>query len=169
MNFISTPLKYQNDVNNQNGINIKRDISDQIKSIDNLVELIVFTPRGSFAADADFGFEYWNHEYSNVHSDSFNTGQNGELMNGLYSEITRRECQESIKAGLATYEPRLKDVETSIELQSTDMESGGLSKFKVIVNVSGKLECGLDIHPYNKEIEFMVEPTAKQVRKWTRI
>ena len=70
MSFISTPLIFNN-----SGASILRDINDHITMLDNLVELVVFTPRGSFAADPDFGFEYWNHEYSNVHYREFNNSQ----------------------------------------------------------------------------------------------
>ena len=63
MSFISTPLVFRH-----SGASILRDINDRITMLDNLVELVVFTPRGSFTADPDFGFEYWNHEYSRMRS-----------------------------------------------------------------------------------------------------
>ena len=72
MKFISTPLVFTND-----GSQMLRNIEDRIAMLDNLVELIVFTPRGSFVSDPDFGFEYWNHEFSNVHYREFNTNQSG--------------------------------------------------------------------------------------------
>ena len=62
MKFISTPLVFLDQ-----GIRIRRDLEERVRMLDNLVELIVFTPRGQFDADPDFGFEYWNHEFSNVH------------------------------------------------------------------------------------------------------
>ena len=62
MRFVSTPLQFVD-----SGTKIVRDIEDRILMLDNLVELIVFTPRGDFEADPDFGFEYWNHEFSNIH------------------------------------------------------------------------------------------------------
>ena len=74
MNFSSTPLSFKN---SDTGITIVRDIQERISMLDNLVELIVFTPRGSFNGDPDFGFEYWNHEYSNVHYREFNNEQTG--------------------------------------------------------------------------------------------
>ena len=64
MNYLKTPLAFNNtDSKSQ----LVRTIEDRIKMLDNLVDLIIFTPRGSFDADPDFGFEYWNHEYSNIH------------------------------------------------------------------------------------------------------
>lgn len=103
MKFIKTPLTY-----NEEHTSIERNIDGRIAMIDNLIELIVFTPRGSFIADSDFGFEYWNHEYSNVHFRDFNSGQNASFVNGLYNEITRKECQESIKKSLETYDVQLR-------------------------------------------------------------
>ena len=96
MSFISTPVTYI-----EPSLRLIRNIEDHITKLDNLVELIVFTPRGSFAADPDFGFEYWNHEFSNVHYREFNvnqTGQGGTLQN----DITKKECEDSIRNSLAT-------------------------------------------------------------------
>lgn len=92
MNYIKTPISYA-----EEQCFIERNLDDSVKMLDNLIELIVFTPRGSFNADPDFGFEYWNYEYANVHYKDFNNDQNNNYVNGLYSEITRQECQESIK------------------------------------------------------------------------
>lgn len=56
MAFIETPLTYKDNT----GI-IVRSLEERIAMIDNFIELIVFSPKGSFLADDDFGFEYWNH------------------------------------------------------------------------------------------------------------
>ena len=165
MKFISTPLVFQ-----ESGRKMLRDIENRVTMLDNLVELIVFTPRGSFAADPDFGFEYWNHEYSNVHYREFNNSQTGRLGNGLFNEVTKKECEESIRTSLATYEPLLKNVLVSIEL---DTGAGKLkrkkkveSKYEVYVVVKGQLDDGLGtVRPYQKEIVFLVEPTVKQYRR----
>lgn len=162
MNFIRTPLSYNDETSK-----IVRDISERTKIIDNLIELIVFTPRGTFAADPDFGFEYWNNEYSNVHFRDFNSGQNGSFVNGMYNEITKKECQESIKKSLCCYETQLKDVDVSIELQSIDSEKKQrkkiTSKYEVVIKVTGLLDDGLGTYtPYKKEINFLMEPTVKR-------
>ena len=52
MGYIKVPISYTK--NNSSEIN--REIEDRTAIIDNLIELIVFTPRGSFPADPDFGF-----------------------------------------------------------------------------------------------------------------
>lgn len=164
MNFIKIPLAYTEDHSF-----IVRSIDERAAMIDNLIELIVFTPRGSFIADADFGFEYWNYEYSNVHFRDFNSGQNENFVNGLYNEVTRKECQESIKRSLEAYEVQLRQVEVLIELRSIkkDVPVQGKkisSKYEVLVQVTGMLDDGLGIStPYRKEISFLMEPTVKRV------
>lgn len=164
MAFIKTPLTYLDNT----GI-IVRSLEERIAMIDNFIELIVFSPKGSFIADDDFGFEYWNHEYSNVHFRSFNHGQNGTYSNGLYNEVTLKECKESIEKSLSIYEPQLKQVNVSIELGSikTGNESNHklLSKYEVTIIITGVLDDGLGtIAPYKKEISFLMEPTVKRIK-----
>ena len=162
MKFISTPLVFIND-----GSPMLRNIEDRITMLDNLVELIVFTPRGSFESDPDFGFEYWNHEFSNVHYREFNTNQSGLAMQGgLKNEVTRKECEESIRISLATYEPMLKQVTVSIQLDSAVAKQRRkrriASKYEVNVIVEGRLDDGLGtMQPYHKSVVFLVEPTVR--------
>ena len=151
------------------GARINRDIEERQKMLDNLVELVVFTPRGQFDADPDFGFEYWNHEFSNVHYREFNTSQTGRIANGLYNEVTKKECEESIKQSLATYEPMLKDVIVNIGLDQADDKQMRRrrvhSKYEITVNVEGRLDDGLGtMRPYSKKVVFLVEPTVKRYR-----
>lgn len=164
MSFISTPLIFQN-----SGASILRDINDHITMLDNLVELVVFTPRGSFAADPDFGFEYWNHEYSNVHYREFNNSQLGRIAKGLQNEVTKKECEDSIRTSLATYEPMLKNIAVSIVLNTANNKSSHrnkmASKYEVNVVVEGQLDDGLGtLQPYRKNVVFLVEPTVKRYR-----
>ena len=164
MKFISTPLVFLDQ-----GARINRDIEERQKMLDNLVELVVFTPRGQFDADPDFGFEYWNHEFSNVHYREFNTSQTGRIANGLYNEVTKKECEESIKQSLAAYEPMLKDVIVNIGLDQADDKQMRRrrvhSKYEITVNVEGRLDDGLGtMRPYSKKVVFLVEPTVKRYR-----
>ena len=157
MAFIKTPLTYKDNT----GI--------IVRSLEERIAIIVFSPKGSFSADDDFGFEYWNHEYSNVHFRSFNHGQNGTYSNGLYNEVTLKECKESIEKSLSIYEPQLKQVNVSIELGSikTGNESNHklLSKYEVTIIITGVLDDGLGtIAPYKKEISFLMEPTVKRIK-----
>lgn len=165
MSFISTPVTYI-----EPSLRLKRDIEGRIAMLDNLIELIVFTPRGAFAGDPDFGFEYWNHEFSNVHFREFNNSQSiGDLSNQSQEEITKKECEESIRESLATYEPMLKNVSVSIELEAA-YEKGMHrkkmpSKYQLDVVVAGMLDDGLGTRrPYRKIVVFFVEPTVKKYR-----
>lgn len=163
MAFIKTPISYKS-----NSAIIARSIDERIAMIDNFIELIVFSPKGSFVADDDFGFEYWNHEYSNVHFLSFNHGQNGNYSNGLYNEVTLKECKESIEKSLDVYEPQLKHINVSIELGSIKTERNTshklLSKYEVTIGISGMLDDGLGtLVPYRKDVNFLMEPTVKRI------
>ena len=164
MAYIKTPLTYES-----GKVVIARNLEGRIAMIDNFIELIVFSPKGSFIADDDFGFEYWNHEYSNVHFRSFNHGQNGNYSNGLYNEVTLKECKESIEKSLDIYETQLKQVNVLIELGSikTENESNHklLSKYEVTIRITGMLDDGLGILiPYKKDVSFLMEPTVKRIK-----
>ena len=137
--------------------------------LDNLVDLIIFTPRGSFDADPDFGFEYWNHEYSNIHYREFNSEHTGYSGNGLNDEVTKEECKKSICQSLESYEPQLKDVNVSIEINAAEVEKQRrkkvLSKYVVTISVEGIIDDGLGTTtPYKKDVVFLMEPTAKRYR-----
>ena len=162
MSFISTPLSYI-----EPSLRLVRDIEDAVTMLDNLVELIVFTPRGSFAGDPDFGFEYWNHEYSNIHYMDFNNDNSGTAIS--YNEVTKRECQESVRCSLQAYYPQLKNVTVLIDLAIADAEKQRrkkvMSKYSVKVTVKGVVSDGLGTNrDYSKDVIFLVEPTAKQLR-----
>jgi len=163
MSFISTPVTYI-----EPSLRLKRDVEGRIAMLDNLIELIVFTPRGSFVGDPDFGFEYWNHEFSNVHYREFNNSQS-ILSNQSQEEITKKECEDSVRESLATYEPMLKNVTVSIELEAA-YEKGMHrkkmpSKYQLNVVVEGTLDDGLGTRrPYRKVVVFFVEPTVKKYR-----
>lgn len=166
MAYIGTPLSFTAD---DTKVAIKCNVEERIQMLDNLIELIVFTPRGSFDADPDFGFEYWNHEYSNVRFRDFNNDQLGGLRGGLYSDVTKKECQESILSSLTTYYPQLKHTEVSIELNMADeykqKRKKVLSKYFVNVRVTGVLDDGLGTTShYEKRVVFLMEPTAKQYK-----
>ena len=164
-NFISTPLSFI-EKEPGSGIELGRDLDSQVKMLDNLVELIVFTPRGSFAADPDFGFEYWNHEYSNIHYLEFN---NDHSSVSSYNEVTKKQCQESIRHSLQTYHPQLKNVNISITLDSAESElqfrRKVRSKYSLRIIVEGIISDGLGTNrEYRKDVAFLVEPTAKRHR-----
>ena len=165
MFFAGTPLSFEN---TEIGIKIVRNLKDNVFALDNLIELIVFTPKGSFFGDPDFGFEYWNHEYSNVHFRDFNNEQIG-LSGGLCNEITKKECEESIRQSLSTYAPQLKQVIVSMKLlppETDDQHKKKIpSKYMVDITVKGDIDDGLGTnHQYEKKVLFFMEPTAKKYR-----
>lgn len=166
MQYINTPIQFKV---NESEITIERSIADQVKMLDSFIELIVFTPRGSFLADPDFGFEYWNYEYSNIHYSDIRNKQSSMMYQGLYNDVTRKECQESLKRSLETYEPKLKHIDVGIELLPVDdvKQIKGrkvFSKYEVTVKVTGHLEDGLGmVKHYEKKVKFLMEPTVKQI------
>ena len=166
MKFASTPLSFKSE---ESSVCIVREIEERITMLDNLVELIVFTPRGNFAGDPNFGFEYWNHEYSNVHHREFNNEQIGLSYTGLCNEITKKECQDSIRQSLSTYAPQLKQVTVSMELDPAEAEKQQKknvpSKYVVSIKVDGIIDDGLGTTcKYEKSVMFLMEPTAKKYR-----
>ncbi len=164
MNYIAVPLAYEP----EDSTTLDRPWDNRVAALDNFIEMLVFTPRGTFAADPDFGFEYWDHEYANVVLRDFNNGQSTLAGRNIGSDVTRMECQQSIKDGLAMYEPLLKQVEVAIELNASDEKSHRrrmVSKYRVDIVVTGRLESGMgSVIPYRKVVSFLVEPTAKRVK-----
>lgn len=164
MQYISTPLDF---TSQGRQTLLVRDINDRVRLLDNLIELIVFTPRGSFAADPDFGFEYWNHEYSNVQYRAFNNDQMTMVTKNMVNEITREECHESVRRSLATYAPQLKNVVVDMKLEATDSDRLShlklKSKYVVSIRVEGRMDdgAGTTAH-YEKKVNFLIEPTLKK-------
>lgn len=138
---------------------IDRTLKEKTAMLDNLIELIVFTRCGSFNADPDFGFEYWNYEYSNVIDDIFNK-DNAE--NGA-----KYRCQESIRRSLQTYAPELTGVRVEMKLDSPQHPGGNsdgkiISLHRVTVAVEVLLDAGISTFTkYRKDVEFLMEPMAK--------
>jgi len=164
MSFIGTPITYEGD-----SLRLNRDLPHRLAMLDNLVELIVFTPRGSFASDPDFGFEYWNHEFSNVHQREFNASQGRGGMGMMQNDVTKKECEDSIRESLATYEPMLKNVTVNIVMEAA-YEKGAHrkklpSKYELNVVVDGTLDDGVGTRRlYRKVVTFYVEPVVKKYR-----
>lgn len=135
--------------------------------ISNTLGLIVFTPKGTFAADPEFGFEYWNHEYTNINVREFNNSYIGMMSNAtLNNEISRKQCESSLKESILEYEPRLLKPEVKIELEINDKirKKKSQSKYEMRILISGSIDDGLGIlRQYEKRISFMVEPIAKKI------
>lgn len=162
-NYIGTPITYSE---SESSLEPRRVIDSEISMLDNLIELIVFTPRGSFLADPEFGFEYWNHEFKNIQYRTFNSGQGGIAAKGNYQEITKIECQDSIRSSLLTYAPQLKKVNVSLELNAATPEGQRRrkvpSKHRVAILIEGDIDNGIGTSHYKKEVTFLIEPTVKR-------
>ena len=147
MTFARTPISF---AKSDRGIWLVRNIDEHIAMIDNLVELIVFTPRGSFGGDPDFGFEYWNHEFSSI------------------NEVTKKECLDSVLNSLSSYAPQLKQTAVSMDLSAAEKERINRkfpSKYRVeIIRVEGIIDDGIGTTNYKKYIIFYMEPTAKKYK-----
>lgn len=162
MSYISTPIDYGD---NQSSIRLDRDLDSLTAMLDNLIELIAFTPRGSCSADPEFGFEYWNHEYVNIQYRTFNNGQVSTMADGARREITKNECQDSIKKSLSFYAPQLKNAVVSVELNPADSQHRYRKKVQpkhiVSIKVEGDVDSGIGAQRYKKEVVFLMEPTTK--------
>lgn len=137
------------------------------KRIDSILDLMVFTPRGAFAADPDFGFEYWNHEFSNINVREFNNNYLGMVSNvKSLNEISRKQCENSLRESILHYEPRLLQPEVRVELDVNSKKNRKSipSKYEMRILITGSLDDGLGItRPYEKRISFMVEPVARKL------
>lgn len=154
INFSSSPI-------------LEQESGDIEKSIDSILDLIVFTPKGSFIADPDFGFEYWNHEFSNINVREFNNNYLGMVSNvKSLNEISRKQCENSLRESIICYEPRLHQPDVKVELDINNKKSRKSmpSKYEMRILITGSLDDGLGImRPYEKRISFMVEPIAKKL------
>lgn len=161
--FLSIPLSFSSDEENRR----LETEEGRDGSIDALIDLIVFTPKGSFPADPEFGFEYWNHEFSNLNVREFNNSYIGLIHHeSFFNEVSRRQCEESLKESIAAYEPRLLNPEVKIELEINDkvMKKRNRSKYMMKIVVTGGIDDGLGVEKtYEKKISFLVEPVAKKI------
>ena len=163
MNYISSPLTFHR---SDSAVTIVRDIEERITQLDNLIELIVFTPRGSFVADPDFGFEYWGHEYSNVSDTQFNSNNTGQ--DEFNRESTKMMCEDSVRRSIMAYASDLTQVVVTMNLDGANIDMQGSKKVPsrhvVFVSVDGSLENGLGTRiQYHKDVTFFAEPTGKRI------
>lgn len=146
---------------------LEQENGDLEKSIDSILDLIVFTPKGSFIADPDFGFEYWNHEFSNINVREFNNNYLGMVTNvRTLNDISRMQCEDSLKESILNYEPRLQQpvVRVELEINAKKNRKSMPSKYEMRILITGSLDDGLGVtRPYEKKISFMVEPIARKL------
>lgn len=161
--FISIPVSIHTD----RTPSFEEENWDTDKSIDSIIDLIVFTAKGTFSADPEFGFEYWNHEFSNINVIEFNNSYMGLMSSSsTLNDISRKQCETSLKESILTYEPRLLNPEVKIELEINEKvrKSKSQSKYEMRILINGFMDDGLGIlRQYEKKIAFMVEPTARKI------
>lgn len=104
--------------------------TDEKKSIEQFLSLLVSSYQGSFLADEDFGFTLMNHRFENL--DAMNTktmGDDGKNKN-IYGKSNNVEYYAyDLKQSIEKYERRLSDVTVEIKAKET---------FKAVININGK-------------------------------
>lgn len=163
--FASTPLSIKMEGSTPA---IERDLDTRVGMIDNFIELIVFTPKGSFHADPDFGFEYWNYEYANVRYNEFNNGDKQPWCSTHLDDATRQDCEESVRKSIEDYLPQLKSVHVELTLNPVEktvpMPHQIYSKYSMDIVITGKIDDGLGTKDYKKICSFLIEPTVRKSR-----
>ncbi len=150
----------------------QRDIETLRESVDNFLDLLVFTPRGGFKGDYGFGFEFWSNEFQNIAIENFNQHINESgFVNRRGDPTDRGHCIKSLKRAIEMYEPRLQNVKIDLILKQKVQAEKGLhkdrkedhTKYEVFLTIRGDLSQGaVSSEPYQKQIIFSVGPAIKQ-------
>lgn len=161
--YIRLPVDFKG----ENKDEIIKESGEPESGIDNIIDLIVFTPKGSFIADPEFGFEYWNHEFTNINVREFNNSYIGFLSSSqFFNEVSRKQCETSLRESIIAYEPRLINPDVKIELEVNEKfrRKKYQSKYEIKIIITGKIDAGLGIEKnYEKKITFFTEPIAKKL------
>ena len=112
-------------------------------SIDDFIELIVFSANGSFKADYFFGFVFQNTKFQN--SDQSDQIESKKI-NG--DSINKNNYAHELKLAIENYETRLKNVRVMIYYDSKQK--------KVSIDVNGRYEEDFTEKNYNKNITFYI-------------
>ncbi len=167
--YISEPVNFHRDETNTN-FTIERNIAEQDAMLKNLLELIVFTPIGSFSADPDFGLEYWNQEYVNINESQFN---NNYGRDEDYCRLsTKDRCEKSIAENIIEYAPenlKMRNVQVVVSLKDINGSERShrkvYSHHEIVVFVSADIDDGMGTtRPFEHKVSFMVEPTVKKTK-----
>jgi hypothetical protein len=121
------------------------------KSIDEFLELLVFTHPGECKFAYDFGFSFWENEFRNLTIETFNN-----------SEEPRKRFEDNLKNAIQKYEPNLTDVKVEILLSDEQLVIRKYSiRFFVVIIIYGNIK-GIQKEPYKKNIVFSVGPVVKK-------
>ena len=134
--------------------------------IHSILDLIVFTAKGSFSAVPEFGFEFWNHVFLNIDVREFNNSYMGMMSDAhALNDVSKRQCEVSLRESILAYEPRLINPEVKMELEANDKIKSrrSQSKYEMKILINGFIDDGLGVlRPFEKRISFMVEPTVRK-------
>ena len=112
-------------------------------SIDNFLELIVFSPHGSFKADYYFGFVFQNTKFQNTDpSNQIDTIK----ING--SSVNKDNYAYQLKLAIEEYETRMKNVRVMIYYNK--------DKKQVSIYVTGQYDEDFTEKTYTKNITFYI-------------
>ena len=120
-------------------------------SIDDFIDLIVFTHPGECKFAYDFGFNFWEKEFLNLTVDGFNN-----------SEYPRKFYEENLKEVIQRYESKLTDVKVEIFLSDEDIMIRKYNiRFFVVIAVNGFIK-GIQKEPYRKNVVFSLGPVVRK-------
>lgn len=121
------------------------------ESIDDFLDLLVFTHPGECKFAYDFGFNFWENEFINISIDTFNNS--GE---------PRKHFEDFLKESIESYIPKLTEVKVEVFLSNDEASIKNLKiKFFVVIVIQGFIK-GLQKEPYKKNIVFSVGPVIKK-------
>lgn len=164
MQFISAPIDF---VSADGVLTPERRIDNPIAMMDNLIEMIALTPKGTFNADPDFGFEYWDPVFADVSAMQYNAVS---ALDEYSRQGVKERCEASIAECVAEYAPaclRVRNVAVEMNLKDDRMQLIGHRKVyshrEVEVTISAKLDDGMGTtRDYTRSITFMMEPVLKR-------
>ena len=158
-------MYYQTPLNiSEENLSIAQEASSVRESIDSFLELAVFTPKGSFKPDADFGFEFWSNEFQNFVIKNFNSRTSDDkLLNNRGEKTNKDACERGLKKCIELYETRLSNVRVEMNLEQKNSSGINEIKYDVHLKISGEMEIDKFVSEnYTKEIRFSVGPVIRR-------
>lgn len=163
--FYKTPLKIDDE-----NLAIAQELKSVKSSIDAFLELLVFTPKGGFKPDYDFGFEFWSNEFQNFVIKNFNNRTSDtNLVNNKGENTGKESCEKGLKKSIETYEPRLKNVRVDLQIEQNnvikknDRFKTNDIKYDVYIKIMGEMILSnLTSKDYEKDIQFSVGPVIRK-------
>ena len=112
-------------------------------SIDNIIDLIVTSPNGSFRADYNFGFAFQNTRFQNG-------DENDQIEEKKISgdSINKDSYASELKSAIEAYELRLKNIRVKMGYNPENKN--------VSLDISGMYEEGYSEKRYRKNITFYI-------------